>query len=372
VFSFLLGSAGVLLLLRWYARRVERGRGEPADRMHRIQRALACGSIALALIVVLSPLELQWEGIIPPDPEGTTTILIRIALFGGVLVAMVAAYLVVYPSTARLRGLRPEPARAGGRQARLLGAILIPPVVWAVLSVALFPLIEAHAWLMWPLLAGWLLVVVISAPLIVRAMMKTKPLDPETRSWLLRICENHGVEVRDIKVLDTGPERQANALITGFWGRARYILISDRLLDVMERDELEAILAHEIGHAKRHDLLIKVAAHIGALVLMTVAFIGLSVLLDPPGPVVVLLLAGILAANLFVAGLVGVPLERRADDYAARTTDPEVLLRALEKLAEANLTKRRTGRLWNLLQQHPGIEERLSRLRELRSAVPRA
>ncbi len=68
-------------------------------------------------------------------------------------------------------------------------------------------------------------------------------------------------------------------------------------------------------------------------------------------------------------GIVGVRLERSADDYASATTSPDALRRGLEKLATANAAKRRTGRLWNLINQHPGMDQRIERLRQV-STLP--
>ena len=65
---------------------------------------------------------------------------------------------------------------------------------------------------------------------------------------------------------------------------------------------------------------------------------------------------------LLVNGLVGIRLERQADDYACATVGPDATRRMLEKLAELNMLKRRTGWLWNALQQHPGIQQRLNRV----------
>src|SRR6266545_889483 len=70
-----------------------------------------------------------------------------------------------------------------------------------------------------------------------------------------------------------------------------------------------------------------------------------------------------LAALLAAQGGAGLVLERRADDYAARTAGVDATRRALEKLAAINLVKHRTGRLWNLLQQHPGMAQRIERVR---------
>lgn len=84
-------------------------------------------------------------------------------------------------------------------------------------------------------------------------------------------------------------------------------------------------------------------------------------LVDSVLPAVLALLAPV--SFLLVQGLVGVRLERRADAAAARDVGPEHLAAVLDRLGELNDTKRRTGPVWNLLTQHPGLQQRVDALR---------
>ncbi len=70
----------------------------------------------------------------------------------------------------------------------------------------------------------------------------------------------------------------------------------------------------------------------------------------------------LVGSMLLVHGTLGIRLEHRADDYAASTVGADALRRSLEKLAELNMLQRRTGWLWNTLQQHPGLNSRMERL----------
>jgi STE24 endopeptidase len=195
--------------------------------------------------------------------------------------------------------------------------------------------------------------------------MPSRPLEEPTRGRLQELLRRGGVRVRGIRVLDTRGQKVANALIIGPVPRLRYIVVTDHLLHSLEPDEVDAIVAHEMGHAKQHHLLIK----LGVLLAIAAALVGAAVLggrllvgVDP----VVLLLAGpllLLLSVLLVQGGVGQLLERRADEYAARLVGVEPVVRALDRLAETNMLKRRTGVLWNLATHHPGIEQRVERLR---------
>jgi STE24 endopeptidase len=146
-------------------------------------------------------------------------------------------------------------------------------------------------------------------------------------------------------------------MITGVLPSLRYVLITDYLLDNLDDDELEAIVAHEIGHGRQHHLLAKTGAWLGLIVVWAVA---VAVLPGALGVVPLVLFLGLFVVH----GRVGVLLEQKADDYACEQVGTEAVVRALEKLAALNMLKRRTGRLWDALQQHPGIERRIARLQQ--------
>ena len=157
----------------------------------------------------------------------------------------------------------------------------------------------------------------------------------------------------------------ANAVVMGPVPRLRYVLVTDHLLESLDQDELEAVVAHELGHAKQHHVLVK----LGALLLLAVA-VGVGVALGSPllrsvNPTVLVLVLPVLLvlALLLVQGGLGLVLERRADEYAAGLVGVDPTVRGLERVAEANLLKRRTGLLWNLLTHHPGVAQRVERLR---------
>jgi Zn-dependent protease with chaperone function len=82
----------------------------------------------------------------------------------------------------------------------------------------------------------------------------------------------------------------------------------------------------------------------------------------PAGVVTVGLVFGVPASFLLANGWLGIRLETKADDYAAEVVGPDALRRGLDCLAQLNMTKRRSGPVWNLLTQHPGVQQRLDRL----------
>lgn len=252
----------------------------------------------------------------------------------------------------------------------MMFTILVPQAIWVTLWVVTVHDLHGAAQLaLLPLWIAFTVGMLLLAPLLMRAMLPTRPVDDGVRQRLLQLASEQKVKVRDIRCMDTGPEQTANALMIGLFPQVRYVLITDSLLRDLEPDELDAVIAHELGHAKKHHLLIKLGAVlVGWLpvvgIIAAVAALGghRSPALIAATTVLAMLL--VMASLLVTQGVVGVRLERSADDYASATTDSDALRRGLEKLAAANANKRHTGRMWNLLTQHPGMDQRIERLRK--------
>jgi STE24 endopeptidase len=169
--------------------------------------------------------------------------------------------------------------------------------------------------------------------------------------------------------------RTANAAVVGLGGTRR-ILLFDTMLGFAPR-EVEAVLAHELGHHVHRDMWRGLAAQavltfvsfaVASVALRAgVAWWGLRDIADPAGLPWLALVIG-------AVGLVAVPLgnaysrwiERRADDFALRVTgDAEGFIGAMERLAGLNLAERRPHRVKELiLYSHPAIDRRIARARE--------
>ncbi|MBY0309147.1 MAG: M48 family metalloprotease [Phycisphaerales bacterium] len=101
-------------------------------------------------------------------------------------------------------------------------------------------------------LAG-LLLIVAAAPLLIRRVWDTVPLQSgSVADGLLRMCRQQGVKVRRLLVWRTGGT-MINGAVLGVVGGARYILLTDALLDFLPNHYVQAVMAHEIGHVRcRH------------------------------------------------------------------------------------------------------------------------
>jgi len=169
------------------------------------------------------------------------------------------------------------------------------------------------------------LCVFLIAPLLARVMLSVTPLpDGPVRHALLDICRHHGVRVRELLLWRTSGS-MINAAVMGLHGRLRYVLITDALLESMTLDQVKAVMAHEVGHVRKHHMPWMVIALIAVLIL-TAGLIEL--------PLIGLHLAGLISADvlgawgttgLLVAQLAGALLifgwvsrrfERQADAFA--------------------------------------------------------
>lgn len=135
------------------------------------------------------------------------------------------------------------------------------PAHWAVIDTGTQPLM---------IMAG-ALVIFLLAPLIIRHLWDTVPLpEGEMRQRLVAMCQHHRVGVRELLLWRTFGG-VINAAVMGLVAPLRYILLSDALLESVRREQVEAVMAHELAHVRRHHmfwLLIVALSTLGTLELM--------------------------------------------------------------------------------------------------------
>jgi STE24 endopeptidase len=131
----------------------------------------------------------------------------------------------------------------------LLMLLIGYPLLWVLLSLVTW---VGPAWWIWGfgLMFGFqLLMLVLYPKLILPLFNKLTPLpEGDLRNRLLALGDRTGFRARAIQVMD-GSKRSghSNAFFTGF-GRFRRIVLFDTLMAQLSAEELEAVLAHEIGH----------------------------------------------------------------------------------------------------------------------------
>jgi STE24 endopeptidase len=256
----------------------------------------------------------------------------------------------------------------------LLGLVIGFPLMWALLALVGW---VGPLWWVWgfALLFGFQMLMMVLYPKVIMPLFnKLTPL-PEgaARTRLMALAERTGFRAKTIEVMD-GSKRSghSNAFFTGF-GRFRRIVLFDTLMTQLEQEEVEAVLAHEIGHYKR--------GHIPKR-LVTVAFMQLGAfaiiawLANAPWFNAAFgLPAGALAPTFLLFGLLGGAVtfwfspighwvsrkhEYEADAFARNAMGgPAPLVGALRKMSRENLSNLTPHPLYSAVYySHPTLIER--------------
>ncbi len=246
---------------------------------------------------------------------------------------------------------------------------------------SLLLLIDAfpETWWLWAG-AGWFLLTFGLARVfptwILPLFYPTRPLERTALSErLLGLCRRLDINVRGgVHVIALSAKtRKANAALVGV-GRSRRILLGDTLLGNFTEDEVEMVVAHELGHHARHHI------RRGLLLNATAALAGFWILYRLSGPLTAAFGAngfsdlGIFPAMAFLSGLGGLAalplqnaysrrLENEADDFALETLPSEPVFRSLmQKLGTLNLAHPDPHpAIEFLFYDHPSIKNRLLR-----------
>jgi STE24 endopeptidase len=232
-----------------------------------------------------------------------------------------------------------------------------------------------YVWLLW--LATNLLILFLYPTVIAPLFNKFTPLeDASLKQRIEALLTRCGFASSGLFVMD-GSKRSAhgNAYFTGF-GRAKRIVFFDTLLEKLAPQEIEAVLAHELGHF-RHKHVVKRIALMGV---MSLAFLWLlGQLIDQPWfyqglgvgagstAMGLMLFTMVLPVFLFPLAPLTSALSRQheyeADAYAAKQTAAADLIAALVKLYRDNAATLTPDPLHSLFHDsHPPASQRIARL----------
>ena len=176
-------------------------------------------------------------------------------------------------------------------------------------------------------IAGTLVIVALAPALIVR-VLGTKPLTAGSlRDRVAVLCERMGTRVSGVRLWD---HPSANAAILGLLPIARYMLMTEPLVRAMPRQELDAVIAHELAHVRQHHVLWIVLSLVALVTLLGIAQAPLEAalrMLSGPIPAgVVESTAFIVVAAIAIAGFgfISRLIERHADARAAVALGQEI------------------------------------------------
>ncbi len=259
----------------------------------------------------------------------------------------------------------------------LLGLPLLAVVLWLMQTAGDTWWIWAWAvWAVFNLAVLWLFPTVI-APLFNRF---TPLEDAELSQRIHALAQRCGFSLKGLFVMD-GSKRSAhgNAYFTGF-GRSKRIVFFDTLLNKLNADEIEAVLAHELGHFHHRHILRRIVisfavsfaflALLGWLASQAWFYTGLGVMpnLFAPNDALALILFFLVVPvfTVFFTPLASGYSRRhefQADRYAASQTRSEHLISALVKLYDDNAaTLTPDPRHSAFYDSHPPAAVRISRL----------
>jgi STE24 endopeptidase len=265
---------------------------------------------------------------------------------------------------------------------KLKGALLLWaigfPLLWALLSLVKG---VGDRWWLWGfglVFVFQLLMLVLYPKLILPLFNKLTPLPAgDLRDRLLALGDRTGFRARTIEVMD-GSKRSghSNAFFTGF-GRFRRIVLFDTLIAQLTPEELEAVLAHEIGHYRRGHIpkMLALSAVTMLAGFAVIAWLARSPWFNlafgfPPGELApAFLLFGLLSGVVTfwfspLTNLLSRKHEYEADAFARDAMGgPVAMVGALRKLAQKNLTNLTPHRWFSgFYYSHPTLVERESAL----------
>ena len=263
----------------------------------------------------------------------------------------------------------------------LVGAVIGLPIVALILWLmgSAGSLWWLWAWATW---MGFNLLILVLYPTVIAPLFnKFKPLDDEVlKARVTALMQRCGFAAKGLFVMD-GSKRSAhaNAYFTGF-GAAKRVVFYDTLLKQLNPGEVDAVLAHELGHFKHKHIIKRIVsmfamsllgfALLGWLSAQTWFYTGLGVRPDLNGPndaLALLLFMLVVPLFSFFISPVFAQFSRKhefeADAYAVSQTEARDLQTALLKLYKDNASTLTPDPVFvKFYYSHPPASERLARM----------
>ena len=258
----------------------------------------------------------------------------------------------------------------------MIGIPLISAVLWMMDALGNWWWI--YAWVFWMLVN--VLMIIIFPTWIAPLFNKFSPLaNEDLKTRIENLLTRCGFKSQGLFVMD-GSKRSShgNAYFTGF-GKSKRIVFFDTLIERLQPTEIEAVLAHELGHFKRRHITKRIAlsflisfvllALLGWLIEQPWFYSGLGVSSRGNGMALILFFTA-LPAFTFVLQPLSSMLSRRhefeADEYAAQQTHSGDLVTALVKLYQDNASTLTPDPLYSAIyDSHPPAAIRIAHLKSI-------
>jgi heat shock protein HtpX len=215
------------------------------------------------------------------------------------------------------------------------------------------------------------------------ARVVSRQESPVLYDTVATLAQRAGLPMPRIAVI---PDQTPNAFATGRNPEHAVVAITEGILQALSRQELEGVLAHELGHVKHRDILIGSLAAVLAQAIMFVSQMAMFFMPrgdddEGPNPIaaIAVMIFGPVAAMLLQMAL-SRAREYMADEYSAHLTGrPDLLASALARISDSNARSPMRGAqpttahmmivnpltgggLMGLFSTHPPIQQRIQRL----------
>src|SRR5579862_9644363 len=356
-------------------------------RYNRIKRWLGIADFAVGFGLLILLLASGWSGTLRDIAERGASQNYTYAVFLYVLMLMLIAKVIGTPL--EFYGFRLEHRynlsnqKFGSWLWDELKGFLLGLVMATVVVEILYWLMRQtpqHWWIIaWAVFLGLMVLLAQIAPVVLFPIFyKFEPLEnEELKRRLIVLSERAGTRVRGVyKWHLSEKSKKANAALTGL-GATRRIILADTLLDNYSPDEIEAVLAHELGHHVHRHILKSIFVQAGITLFGFWAanwalhyavdqhmFEELSDFANLP----LLALVSVVLSFLLMPALNAYSRfnERQADRYAFESiASVEPFISSMNKLAEQNLAERTPSKWveW-FFHSHPAISRRLAAAEE--------
>ena len=355
-----------------------------AKRYNRIRRRLEIGDLAIGLAFLVLLLLTGWSAMLRDWAYHGAFQNYTLAVFLYVFMLMLAAKLLgIGLDYYGLRLERRYKLSAQKTRAWLwdeVKSFLVGLVLAAIVAELLFFTMRQfpeHWWLIaWALFLVLFVVSAQVAPLVLFPIFyKFEPLENEDlKQRLVRLSESAGTRVRGIyKWHLSEKSRKANAALTGL-GATRRIILADTLLDNYSPDEIEAVLAHELGHHVHRHILKSMFVQAGITLLgfwaanyvlrLAIEEWNMFETVSDFANLPLLILVSTILSFLLMPAMNAYSRfnERQADRYAFRSIrSVEPFITSMNKLAAQNLAERAPSKWveW-FFHSHPAISRRIA------------
>ena len=199
----------------------------------------------------------------------------------------------------------------------------------------------------------FLIVAALFAPLLVQRLWRCKPMETgPDRHRIEALCRRAGVHCADIVYWPIFGGRMITAAVMGLASRFRYILVTEALLKLLQPEEVDQVIAHEIGHVKHKHLLLYLLFFSGFILIFYAAYPVSTYLLFFKGPILqaiklldlnpfnllytfeaVFVIAAIVIYFRFIFGYFMRNFERQADVYVFELfTTAQPLISTFDKI----------------------------------------